>query len=136
MILLLITVWIFGCSDDDNGTNQETSIYGTWQLVEFFSHPPTGNGWEEVENGFMIELKADGDFVSNEFDECQTGIFNTSNSVISLVYDCEEFTAGYEEPEGTFSYDYRIENSTLELRPANFSCFEGCSYRLRKVGNP
>ena len=118
-------------------TKQDIPIYSVWQLVEEFGDIPgsasSAGGWKDVSNGFILELKADYTFVSNQFSECSTGKFQIIKDTITFMYACERFTAGFERPKGTFSYTYISTNSILQLNPANFQCYEGCAQRFKKI---
>ena len=141
MILILVMSLLFtGCKKDEQQIaiaggqkEQESSIYGIWKLVESFSHPPTGKGWSQVENGYLLNIQTDGTFSSSQFSDCSTGKVTVATNQIILIYDCSRFSAGFESPTGVFKYSFELVNGKLELTPQNFNCFEGCKYRLAEV---
>lgn len=128
-ILLTIT---FGCTNDDSSTLKSKQLYGEWELIETFSQPPTGNGWSVSENSYVLNINEDLTFSFDQFENCFNGVVTITDNQISLIYSCNNFTMGYENPEGTFVYNYEISESFLTLEPENFVCFEGCKYKLEK----
>jgi len=110
-------------------------FYGTWQLVEVFSGPPSGDGWQKVEDGYIYEIRSDRSFRSTIASECETGTVKITFDKIIFNYDCEGFTMETEEPAGIFKYLYSLDNSMLQLDPLNINCFEGCAYRFEKIAD-
>ena len=131
-LILSMIFFIIGCDEEDT-KKQGNSIYGTWQLVESFSHPPSGNGWSQVDNGFTLTVKSDNSFYSSQFSNCMTGDISLTDDQIDLKYNCNGFTQGFENPAGVFQYTYEFVENKLQLTPKNFSCFEGCKYELIKI---
>ena len=137
MILTLGILLAFAeCKEEQAKEEQETSIYGSWQLVESYGggiDVNSGNGWRKVENGFTFELNADNTFVSGEFRGCSTGRFRLSGNEITFIYDCGRRILS-EEPAGVFSYKYVfLDESTLERTPITLVCYEGCASRFFKI---
>ena len=133
MYLILSVLFLFTGCNEEKTEQQENSIYGTWRLVESFSHPPSGNGWSQVDNGFTLTIKSDNVFNSSQFSDCITGNISLTDNQIDLKYSCNGFTQGFENPAGVFQYTYEFIENKLELTPKNFSCFEGCKYKLIKI---
>lgn len=102
---MLLTLTILGlttsCSNDDDilGTINETFIIGKWQLSNV------------TQNGMDISL--------NDCQQMNTLEFNTSNKVVTTIYDfnaddvCEILTNTIK--------DYSINNSTITIEDANAS---------------
>lgn len=133
LTVLAIALILMSCTKNEETLNQNAKILGTWQLIESFSHPPTGDGWSQIENGFILNIKADGSFNSSQFSDCSTGNATITSNQLNLIYDCSGFTANFETPAGVFKYNYELVNGKLVLTPQNFNCFEGCKYRLVKI---
>ncbi|RED92035.1 lipocalin family protein [Marinoscillum furvescens] len=133
MILLLALLSLLACSEDDNKVEQETSIFGTWQLVESYIVDGVEGNWLEVENGYNYQIMSNGLFTSSKFNECDNGNYELRDETITFNYSCEGFTTGIENPPGSFGYKYSIKNSVLEIQPTYIGCFEGCGYRFRKI---
>ena len=147
MILILSMLFLItGCNEGEVNEQQGTSIYGTWQLIEFYSFSglATGNeesNWNKVDDGYILELKPDGHFVSSEHEECQTGTFTVtsdeSDDYVTLKYGCEGFVARHNRnkdyDKNVLSYSYVITNSVMELKPVSYTCYEGCDVRLTKI---
>lgn len=133
LFILAILLSFTNCAETDDKPILTDTITGTWRLSETFSHPPTGNGWTDAENAFDIAISSDNTFVSSQFSECNTGTFSFTSTELILTYSCNGFTAGYETPDGVFSYNYQFIDNKLELTPTNFTCFEGCKSRFTRV---
>jgi hypothetical protein len=133
-ILSLLTIAIIGCSSDDEKIEAEQSIIGTWKLIEVYLDPGDGSGnWSSVENGYTYNFLANGQFTSTRFSECSTGNYVIDSNQLTLVFDCDGFTTGIEEPEGTFIENYTFESNTIILVPNYILCIEGCGWKFEKV---
>lgn len=136
-VLLSFAFIAISCSDDDNRKN-ETSVIGTWKLVEVNSSFPFYQ-WYPVENGYTYTFETDGTFTSNLFSECTYGtyILSETDGTLSLIYDCEEFTEGgwYGDTfvEGTFIENYVFSGQYLIFTPTYYCGDEGCSYKFKKI---
>ena len=76
----------FNCSDsNDKQTPFDiTLIIGKWQYVEYLDYDPPGPYL--IDNGPIIELKADGTFVSPEVPNYPNGTFKvSSDSIITFT---------------------------------------------------
>lgn len=134
-IIIMMLILFSGCGDEKQ-SEQETSIYGTWQLVESYVVSGVEGEWEQVENGYQYDIHSNMTFVSNQFSECAEGVFVLSDTEISFSYECEGFTTGIESPAGTFTYQYALSNGQLSLTPTYLSCDEGCGYKFDKIAEP
>jgi|SRR5690606_10071730 len=131
---LLFTV--SGCSSDDNDIDYGEGLIGTWKLVEvYLSDGGSQSAWVSVKNGYVYTFKNNGTFTSSRFEECNRGKFEETEHILTLIFDCEEFTAGIEDPEGTFVENLKFENNHMILSPAYMSCVEGCSYKFKKIAS-
>lgn len=128
IFLLLITFLSISCNSDDSPPNN--SLFGTWQLVGIYGGFPSE--WESINNGYVITLNEDGRFTSTKF-YCETGTFTYTTDSFTLVYDCPDFTAGFEDPPGVFTEKYWLENGKLFLRPEYLGCVEGCTYQFKRI---
>ncbi len=100
VLILVISLLFTGCREDEQQNaiaggqkEQESSVYGIWQLVESFSHPPTGKGWSQVENGYLLNIKTDGTFSSSQFSDCSTGKATVTTNQIVLRASLKTKTA-------------------------------------------
>jgi len=85
-----------------------------------------------IDNGYVYKIKEDSTFESTISTECLSGKLIITSSEITFNFDCEDFTMGTEEPNGTFIYSYSL-GSLFELKPLNINCYEGCAYRFQKI---
>jgi hypothetical protein len=131
ILSLLVTMLFFGCTEE-NIQQKESSIYGTWQLIEVLSGAPTVDGWNEIADGYTYKIRGDARFETNISTECQSGMVSITDAEITFEYDCEGFTMNKKNPEGVFKYSYTL-GSILELKPININCYEGCAYRFKKI---
>lgn len=53
--------------------------------------------------------------------------------MLSLDYDCDNFTTGIESPQGTFIENFKIENGFILLSPTYMNCIERCEYKFQKT---
>jgi len=126
--LLFLGLFV-NCTSTDNSP-QENSIFGSWQLIEYFDIYGTNPPWNPVDDGYLYTFNEDGTFYSNRFNECLEGVFSLNNNELTLEYGCEGFTTGMETPEGVFVEQITFENNTLILTPTYMNCDEGCGYRF------
>lgn len=136
--VLLLSFLLIGCNDNDFAENPTESIIGTWQLIESLIDIGDGNGdWRpvSVNDGYAYNFSPDGEFTSDRFDECAAGSYSISSvdSELTLVYDCDGFTQGIEEPAGTFIEQFRFESNDLILKPTYIFCTEQCGLKFRKA---
>ena len=135
-ILSLVAIMLIGCSSDDEKIVTEQSIVGAWKLIEVYSDPGDGSGsWNSVENGYSYNFSANGQFTSTRFSECSSGSYALDSKQLTLNFDCDGFTAGIEDPEGTFIENYTFESNTVILVPAYLNCDEGCGWKFQKSAN-
>jgi hypothetical protein len=135
--MLVMIISFTGCSSNDvietDSEDGKETIIGTWTLIQSYSNPTTANGWSDVTDGFEITVTNSNTYISSPFTECTNGAITVYSEEIEFNYRCFNFTAGYESPNGVFKYSYSFIDGLLELRPLNFSCFEGCKSRFTIV---
>lgn len=133
ILILSILLSFTSCNDDDTKP-QEINILGTWKLIETYgSYGGSNPQWTSIDNGYTYTFNNDGTFSSTRFTECTTGTYETSSSSITLVYGCEGFDTGIENPAGTFVENYVFDNEYIILKPSYMNCDEGCSYKFKKI---
>lgn len=134
ILLLSMLLSLTSCRDDDT-KSQETSILGTWKLIETYgSNGGTNPQWTTVNNGYTYTFNNDGTFSSTRFiGECTTGTYIMSSNSITLDFDCAGFDTGIESPAGTFVENYGFENENIILTPSYMDCIEGCGYKFEKI---
>lgn len=132
-ILGLVAIVLIGCSSDDKVATEQ-SIIGTWKLIEVDLDPGDASGsWSSVENGYTYNFSANGQFTSTRFSECSTGTYSLDSNQLTLDFDCDGFTTGIEDPEGTFIENYTFESNTVIVVPTYITCIEGCGWKFEKV---
>lgn len=125
---------LFGCSNDDENIKDENSIVGTWKLIEVYNDPGDGSGsWNSIENGYTYNFSVNGEFTSTRFSECSSGNYSINSNKLTLDFDCDGFTAGIENPEGTFIENYTFESDRIILVPTYLNCDEGCGWKFEKI---
>lgn len=135
ILILILNISLFGCAEE-SADAQNTTIYGTWQLVQSYVVNGVNGNWEKVENGYQYEILSSNTFASNQFSECFEGTIVLKDSEITFDYECEGFTTGIETPAGSFTYQYSFDNGLLLLTPTYLTCDEGCGYKFEKIDEP
>lgn len=134
VLILCVSFLAMSCSSDDTTQEENTTLVGTWQLVEIYLSDGEGSGgWNSIDDGYTYTFKSDSTFTSNRFSECTTGKYSVSATQLVLEYDCEDFTTEIESPEGTFIENFKMEDRFIFLTPAYLQCIEGCSYKFLKI---
>tara|TARA_B110000114_G_C14824950_1_gene290247 strand:+ start:26 stop:451 length:426 start_codon:yes stop_codon:yes gene_type:complete len=135
MYLILAVLFLFtGCNEKEAKQQEDTSIYGTWQLTQSFVVDGVSGDWKDIENGFIITLNKNNTFSSNKFQECSIGTYsiNTNNNKITFEYGCSNFTP-CESNSSKCVEVFVLENQLLKFTPEYSSCIEGCGERLKKI---
>ncbi|MBA6151620.1 lipocalin family protein [Gelidibacter maritimus] len=133
-IISLIIIMLSGCNNSDDEIKTEQSIIGNWKLIEVYSDVGDGSGdWNPVENGYTYSFSSNGEFSSTRFPECSSGTYTINSNELTLVFDCNGFTTGIENPEGTFVENYTFESNTVILVPTYMICDEGCGWKFKKM---
>ena len=142
-LILTIFFFITGCGEEE-AKQQETSIYGTWQLKE----QRLGNVGNlpttvfEFSNKHLMTFRKNNTF-SMSRSSCQNGgLVNGSFSLgTEYSYNFVEtsFPCSYTNKNGeTIKYEettkdtYRFKNEYLILSPHGL-CDEGCSFKYKRV---
>ena len=136
LLIGVLTVLLCACSEENVGDNTtDSTVVGTWQLVEQNVGIGPPGEWEDMDNGPFIRFNEDGSFVKSHFD-CVPLSFTVENNLIKLAYDCPEGTKYDEWPSYLDSINYRItalSGQYMTLTPATLICTEGCAYRYVRV---
>jgi len=125
--------------DSETGVQQESSIFGSWQLVEQWYgsilYPTT---WEEVSSGYEenIIFYKNNMYYSSKADICSSnpsisGHFKTGTTdnynFIAINFSCTDNAFNNE-----YINIYTFENNYLILSPIDV-CDEGCSFKYKKI---
>ncbi|PIF01415.1 MAG: hypothetical protein CR994_02365 [Maribacter sp.] len=126
-----------GCSDKNDDQFQEEDFLGTWTLIEQREYGGTPNtDWRPVVNGYQIELKADGTFVTDKFSpECTEGEYSISitDNTLTFSFGCPGFSVEGLSDDNVFIEKYSFEGVYLILSPTYLSCDEGCAFKFSPV---
>ncbi len=125
-IILILSMFLSltSCSDDDT-KSQETSIIGTWQLIETYGSDGGSNPqWTSVDNGYIYTFNNDGSVISDRF-TCN-GNYTLSSNQITITFDCTD-------SQFNLTYEYLFENEKLILTPVLSNCDEGCGEKYKKI---
>lgn len=95
--LLFFLILFIACSYDNNSSAPVEIIQGKWQLTSYTDD--IGDTEDpQVENGYVLNLKSDGTFTSNEIPGYSSGTYSIINSPgknIKLVYKTKFSSATY-----------------------------------------
>jgi len=140
MILLIgMLLTIAGCNKEEEIAQSETTIYGTWQLIEIFD----GGSLEpnqKIQNGYLIGFSLNGNLVTTNqtmgcpmsYDSLKgnyllTGVQNTN--LLNMTYTCIEL----DDNKLEISYYFGFDNGDLLLTEVESTCDEGCYNKFRKI---
>lgn len=136
--IILIPVLLFVLIGCTKSTNEEISnnlnivaILGKWQLIENLDYNPPGP--YIITNGPIIEINADGTFISNEFTGYPNGTYTFSaENIIDLKYlSNTDFFIKQKKIKSYTSTELILDN---DLSPNGvIGCTEGCAERYSKV---
>jgi hypothetical protein len=137
IIFSIILVFPFiSCSIENEEEKVESSLIGTWQLVQTFEYTEAGPGnWIGVEDGYTYTFSQNGEFYSTRFEECTSGMFSIDSNLLTMEYGCNEFATGIEDPEGVFMEDFIFVDGELLMNPAYQNTIEGFITKFKKVSN-
>ena len=134
LLMILSLAFFTSCNNDDENTGEDNSIVGTWKLIEIYNDPGDGAGsWNSVDNGYLYKFFENGQFTSTRFSECSSGSYSMNSTELTLDFDCDGFTTGIEDPEGTFVENYTFESNRIIFVPTYLNCIEGCGWKFEKI---
>lgn len=118
-LILSILFLITGCSEEE-AKQQESSIYGTWQLTKRQHVLPSSI--QIIENGEIITFTSSGSFNSDSY-LCEGSYVIIDDFIIEVSFQCRD----------EISFSYSSENNELILRRA-FG-FEGGYDEYEKISS-
>lgn len=125
------------CDGPQESKNQDTSIVGTWKLIETFGSDGASNPiWRTLrkeDNAYIYTFKDDGTFTTTWVSDCSYGTYEINSSAIMLDFECKDFKSSLESPDGKIIENYVIEDGKLILTPAYLLCIEGCGFKFEKI---
>ena len=136
MILILSMFFLItGCSEKET-KQQETSIYGTWKLIQVYSNIGNGeNSWNEVDVGYTYVMNIDNSFVSTKYNECSSRKFEIDNAknTLSFIFDCLNFHPCVNQSNSCIEY-FSFQGNKLILSASYQNCDESCpQFKFKKI---
>lgn len=145
-ISISISLMLFACDSNKISSDNEyqNKIIGQWKQVKSFdliddTITPNIYDWLDVQDGFILELLNDGNFIYTKNESCTTGVylFDESLSEIEFNFDCEIDFYGEKITKLTeFFEKNNSQNNTLvlyhKLNP-NSSCIKTCNSILERI---
>ncbi|MDG1685250.1 MAG: hypothetical protein P8H63_04365 [Flavobacteriaceae bacterium] len=140
-MFLLFTFFFFAssCGEEKQTEPQESSIYGTWQLIKQTANNADGspNGWQDIKDGrtitFNENLTYKSEITPHDCNEITTSTFEIRKEseikALEIIIMCIN-------PNMTFKsqYSYSFQDSTkLILVPIEPACVEGCAFLYKKI---
>ncbi|MDP5229058.1 MAG: hypothetical protein NWQ38_01595 [Cellulophaga sp.] len=144
-LLFLWSLFMLSCINEDTQSDWfdiSGKIIGEWQQVQAFnlkdaSTVPPRFDWDDVANGFSLQLSEDGTFRYTKYGECNTGryIFNNDLAEIEFQFNCEIIFNGVATNKLTESFAREIKNDFLVLFHAETSedCETKCNSVLKRI---
>jgi hypothetical protein len=145
-LVLILSSILFSCETENINTGNieySRNIIGKWKQVKAFnleddSKTPASYNWEEVNNGFTLQLNEDKSFVYTKFENCSTGkyFFNKELSNIEFDFDCEIDFYGNLVTNITesFAEDLTESNLLFLMHKQNPNgCDENCNSILERI---
>ncbi|WP_196884932.1 hypothetical protein [Aureivirga sp. CE67] len=131
IIFLILISTIQSCTTIDDGiTRSEFSPIGDWELIAIRNS--TTDGWVEVEESFQFSLFPNYRFVTNEYEDCTSGIFELENQMVKMNYDCNSLG----EKEDVFGFvvnAYYFEDLDMVFSPKFGDCQDVCFYKFQRI---
>lgn len=145
--LILSLICLISCTNTDNDLQTETTIYGTWKLIETYDG---WEGWKPVSqvNRAEISFLNNGIYASSHSEVCLQQAdfliidiflvleFKNCDVPFNLQYS-EDFVNSieYEITDYTAIYKHEIINNQLLLRPEFFTSPHGTAQKYIKVNS-
>ena len=130
---LILLVALSACKEENlRFSNAEVDannpLVGKWQLVKAsFSIGTAEQNWQDIDNGYIINLKKDGSFESNKHEVSQGGKYQIEGVNLILSYSGKTDPSEYTER-------FLLTGDTLFLSPVSpIVCFEGCTYKFVRI---
>lgn len=131
--LISTLLFFMACDKTNEPINvDEYLIAGLWQKTEAYISAGGPQYWIDVENGEEIEFFENGTFISDRFDECNTGNYSIEDNELFLEYNCIGFNTDFENEEGFITYQLEFYSDYFILTPTSGPiCTEGCSSKYQ-----
>ena len=146
LLLISLSILLFSCETDDalpETFEYSNKIIGEWQQVKTFnikdtSTTPATYDWDEVVDGFTLQLFENGTFTYTKYENCTTGayFFDSNLSKIEFIFDCEiDF---YGEPVTSLTESFAKDPSQniqlfLMHQYGPEGCEEECNSILKRI---
>lgn len=121
LLVLLFSGVLLSCSKSDSHTSADTSLPGTWKLIETLADPGDGSGTWQPATQLVTLTFTDGGFIQgNAFPQARRYEV-TSDTNIRFTFS-----------DGTFiNYNYTLTDGMLVL--SGGGCVEACGAKFKKV---
>jgi hypothetical protein len=134
-ILPILFLALLSCSKSKNDevvvNPNILAIQGKWQYVEDLDYNPPGPYM--ITNGYILEIKADGTFTSNESPAYSGGTYTFStNDIVDFTYTSTT-SANYISRKKITSFSANELILSGDLSPNGSGCIEGCASRYSKI---
>tara|TARA_R110000787_G_scaffold96803_4_gene200344 strand:- start:2357 stop:2806 length:450 start_codon:yes stop_codon:yes gene_type:complete len=132
IFIIALVLFFFACSK--NNTEDNISIIGKWQLIEYCEDNGGGTlGCVDVENGLVYNFNDNGTFsVSSTLSTCLNGTFTNNTTYIFLEYSNNE-NCSLSDDVYILDYIFIDEKLKLEASVENQNCDEECFGRYKNI---
>lgn len=132
IVLVALTISCSKSNNDEKALNPNiAAIQGKWQLVENLDYNPPGP--YIITNGYILDIKADGTFTSNQSAIYPSGTYSFStNDIVDFAYTSTT-AANYVSRLKIKSFTANELILSEDLSPDGQGCIEGCAGRFSKI---
>lgn len=137
--LLLVLLFLFNCTSDDNSPKGDVELFGKWKLIEQYTDPGDGSGdFSSISSNRTVEFFSNGTIVANgilcymssEVGENNSGTFKLiSSNETDTNHDGEILPNDCEFSETKIYFDINSNNKLVLW----YQCIEGCGQKFEKI---
>jgi len=137
--LILLAIFLFSCTSDDNKPTDETGLIGKWKLIEQLADPGDGSGtFQPISSERVIEFFSDGTvsvngnlcFMTSEVGKTVTGTYmKTSDNNSDTQFDGEIIPNSCSSRSAKVYFDLPSSGSLILW----YLCIEGCGQKFTKI---
>ena len=129
IIIAMLWLSLIACREEETLSAQSTPLVGSWVLTEQKVGIGPPGVWEDVSNGSVLDLRANGTFAG--IGSCSPRSYRSTQNSITFTFDCPSDTIDHRD-----ELSYEITEFTQDhmiITPTTYICFEGCEYKYTRI---